>query len=301
MILSRRWSGDGAGKQVLFNVLTSCMVFMNYSPKKPRTQKIALAAVSVVGLVVASWACAPAHKISKHPERVSQMPSSSQPGPSQLRRGGKPYTINGITYYPLSSAAGYMETGVASWYGPNFHGKKTANGEIYDMHGMTAAHKTLPLGSVVEVKRIDDSRTVVVRINDRGPFAHNRIIDLSHAAARLMGIVEEGTTMVTITALAEGRPGPAGAPPEAVNPAPDFYHGVFWVQVGAFGVRENAERVRDRLPYPRENIRFQPTQSSMGETLFRVQIGPFDDMGQANGALEDAIRQGFPQSFVVAD
>ena len=249
----------------------------------------ALLAASVVS-------CAPAHKIAKHPERAAQ-----QPGMATLKRGGKPYTVNGITYYPLTDSAGFIQTGVASWYGRDFHGRKTASGEIYNMHAMTAAHKTLPLGSMVEVKRIDDGRSLVVRINDRGPFVHNRIIDLSMAAAARLGIVEEGTTMVTVTAMAEGKPGAAGGPPVAIQPPPDFYHGVFWVQVGAFAMRDNAERVRDRLGFPRANIRFQPTQAGGGQTLYRVQVGPFADMDQAGLALADAIDQGFGAAFVVAD
>ncbi|MDH5637303.1 MAG: septal ring lytic transglycosylase RlpA family protein [Nitrospinota bacterium] len=265
-----------------------------------RFQKIA-AFASAGLLALAVLACAPAHKITKHPERVSRASGSGGPGSGALRRGGKPYTIRGVTYYPLTDSAGFIQTGVASWYGRDFHGRKTASGEIYNMHAMTAAHKTLPLGTIVEVRRIDDGRSLVVRINDRGPFAHNRIIDLSMAAAAKLGAVEEGTTMVTITALAEGKPGAAGEPPVAVSPPPDFYHGVFWVQVGAFAIMDNAERVRDRLGFPRANIRFQPTQANGGQTLHRVQVGPFNDMDQANLALTDAMNQGFNTAFVVAD
>ena len=103
-------------------------------------------------------------------------------------RGTKPYTIRGKTYYPLLSAHGFRETGIASWYGPDFHGKLTANGERYDMHGMTAAHKLLPFGTQVKVTNKSNGRSIVVRVNDRGPFVANRVIDLTRTGAdRLAG------------------------------------------------------------------------------------------------------------------
>lgn len=228
-------------------------------------------------------------------------PSGEQRRTGPAMRQGKPYTVAGVTYYPLEDAYGFRQTGVASWYGRDFHGKKTANGETYDMNAMTAAHKTLPLGSMVEVKRVDDGRVAVVRINDRGPFAHNRIIDLSMAGAKKLGVVDEGTTMVTLTALAEGKPGEGDAPPDPVKPLPDFNKGTFWVQVGAFAVKSNAEKVRDRLLFPREDVQLLPARMAGGETLIRVRVGPFSEMDIANKALKEAVTQGFDTSFVVAD
>ncbi|MDR2819458.1 MAG: septal ring lytic transglycosylase RlpA family protein [Desulfovibrio sp.] len=124
------------------------------------------------------------------------------------RRGGvpgsRPYTVRGKTYYPLKSARDYVEIGVASWYGPGFHGKKTASGEIYNQNAMTAAHRILPLGTMTRVTHLRNGRSVVVRINDRGPFAEDRVIDLSKGAATRLGITGKGTARVHIKSL-EGR------------------------------------------------------------------------------------------------
>lgn len=120
------------------------------------------------------------------------------------KAGGKSYTVMGQTYTPLKSAsAGHTETGIASWYGPGFHGKKTSSGEVYDMHRLTAAHKTLPLNSTVKVTNLKTRREVTVRVNDRGPFVDDRIIDLSLAAAKEIGLVSDGTAPVRVTVVGE--------------------------------------------------------------------------------------------------
>ena len=128
--------------------------------------------------------------------RYAYRPESSVPEKIQ-----KPYTINGERYEPLSSYGGFVQSGIASWYGIDFHGKTTSNGEMYNMYAMTAAHKTLPLGVYVKVSNKDNGRDAVVRINDRGPFVAGRIIDLSYSAAKDLGVVEGGTASVTIEAL----------------------------------------------------------------------------------------------------
>ncbi|MBE7637349.1 septal ring lytic transglycosylase RlpA family protein [Sneathiella sp. P13V-1] len=116
------------------------------------------------------------------------------------RKVGKPYKIDGIWYYPKEQP-GYVETGLASWYGDPFHGRKTANGETYNMNLMTAAHKTLPMPTEVRVTNLENGRSIVVTINDRGPFVHGRIIDLSRRAAQLLGIIQKGTAKVRVEAL----------------------------------------------------------------------------------------------------
>jgi len=150
----------------------------------------------------------------------------SQP-PAAAGKGGtyKPYTVLGQTYYPLGSAEGYAETGVASWYGPNFHGKRTANGEIYDMHQMTAAHRILPMHTRLLVVNLDNGRSTEVRVNDRGPFVNNRVIDLSYAAANVLGVIGPGTARVSLQTI----------PGQRIE-----YVGPFYVQYGAFVVEENA-------------------------------------------------------------
>jgi len=116
-------------------------------------------------------------------------------------KGGIPYEVNGRVYTPLASAEGYSEEGTASWYGPGLHGRLTSSGEVFDMHSATAAHRTLPFGTRVRVVNLANDRETVVRINDRGPFVKDRVIDLSFQAAKELGMIEHGTTPVRLTAL----------------------------------------------------------------------------------------------------
>jgi rare lipoprotein A len=151
-------------------------------------------------------------------------PASLPSGSGGHAKTGNPYTVNGRTYYPLVSANGYDKTGIASWYGWHFHGRLTADGERYDMHAMSAAHTTLPLPTLVRVTNLENGRQVVVRVNDRGPFVKNRLIDLSYAAAKELGFAKKGTTRVRVQALAgiQDRPMLASrsrTPPPAARPS----------------------------------------------------------------------------------
>lgn len=129
--------------------------------------------------------------------KSSSSPTINSNAPATMR----PYTIRGITYYPTVVSVGDQFSGRASWYGPDFHGKFTSNGEVYDMHEMTAAHKTLPMNTIVKVTNRENGNSVVVRINDRGPFVDNRIIDLSNEAAQRMNMVNKGTALVSLEVL----------------------------------------------------------------------------------------------------
>lgn len=122
-------------------------------------------------------------------------------GPTKATQ--RSYVIRGIRYHPILSARGFRETGIASWYGGKFHGRRTANGEVYNMYAMTAAHKTLPMGTILRVKSLTNGRKITVRINDRGPFIRGRVIDLSYAAARELGMIRDGVKKVRITAIGE--------------------------------------------------------------------------------------------------
>ncbi|HBT97173.1 MAG TPA: septal ring lytic transglycosylase RlpA family lipoprotein [Desulfobulbaceae bacterium] len=146
--------------------------------------------------------CGRSHPDNGAPPR-GQWSSSAESPAKKLPATQRPYAIDGITYYPIPSAKGFAEQGIASWYGPGFHGRKTSNGETYDMREMTAAHKTLPMDTRLLVKNLENGAQTVVRVNDRGPFIDGRIIDLSHRAARNLGIVERGTARVRIIALDE--------------------------------------------------------------------------------------------------
>ena len=218
---------------------------------------------------------------------IPPAPSKKTPPPAPTGKGGtyKPYTVLGQTYYPLGSAEGYSETGVASWYGADFHGKKTANGERYDMYQMTAAHRILPMHTRLVVRNLDNGRTTEVRVNDRGPFVNNRIIDLSYAAASVLGVVGPGTARVSLNTIAG----------ERIN-----YVGPIYVQYGAFVVEENASRLRSRLVARG----FAGTRVARGElhgtTYWRVQVGAFSSLGEAE-SMRVRLTKESPGCFIIAD
>lgn len=163
-----------------------------------------LGIISTVGLAVALAGCSEvnllsygAKKYSAESEKLNTASTSDRDVDRGTPKIGKPYQINGIWYYPAEDKT-YDETGIASWYGHPFHGRRTANGAIYDMNKLTAAHKTLPLPTDVRVTNLENGRSIVVTVNDRGPFAHSRIIDLSRRSAELLGIIEQGTAKVRV-------------------------------------------------------------------------------------------------------
>lgn len=194
------------------------------------------------------------------------LPPDAIPKPEPRSRQGNPpfYEVAGRRYFVLPSACGYRERGVASWYGPGFHAGKTSNGENYDMHGMTAAHKTLPLPSYVRVTNLKNGRSVVVRVNDRGPFKDTRIIDLSRSAATKLNMIREGTAFVEVEALTPEAP-VSGSPPE-----PE----ALFVQAGAFGQRDNAEGLVQRLQAQGVSNATVREDVVNGRTFYRVRVGP---------------------------
>lgn len=200
------------------------------------------------------------------------------------KRGNMPmYEVFGKRYYTLSTAAGYQERGIASWYGPTFHGKLTSSGEVYDMHAMTAAHKTLPLPSYVQVTHLGNGRSAIVRVNDRGPFHDGRIIDLSYAAATKLGVVGPGTAQVEVRAITPG--GSTAATPVRQVSAPADRR--VYLQVGAFGSRLNAEQLRARLADIPAPVSISEDHADRGP-LFRVRVGPLarlDDLQQLTGKI----------------
>ncbi|MBW1987985.1 MAG: septal ring lytic transglycosylase RlpA family protein [Deltaproteobacteria bacterium] len=205
----------------------------------------------------------------------------------------KPYYVQGRWYTPLPHARGFVQEGIASWYGNPFHGRKTSSGEVYDMHLMTCAHKTLPFGTLLRVDNLDNGRSCQVRVNDRGPFAKGRILDLSFAAAKELGMTGPGTARVRITALA--------APAEKrVTDKNVFYTGNFTIQVGAFSDPGNARRLQKKLSARYDNahvIRFFQD----GRTFHRVRVGRASSLDQAEKLLSSVQRDGFDQAFVVAE
>ncbi|MGI9309971.1 MAG: septal ring lytic transglycosylase RlpA family protein [bacterium] len=197
--------------------------------------------------------------------------------------GNRPYTALGKKYRPMKSARGHVERGVASWYGRKFHGRRTSSGERYDMFAMTAAHPTLPLPTYVRVTNLDNGKSVVVKVNDRGPFLHNRILDLSYVAAHKLDIARHGTGRVEVRALEPD----ANAPSANVAAQGDYAggerigDGVILIQVGAYAERDNARAMRrllDEAGYPLAPLTRAQTS---GATLYRVRVGPYASRAEA--------------------
>ena len=199
---------------------------------------------------------------------------------------GKPYTIRGKTYYPLTSGDGFVEEGIASWYGSDFHGKTTANGERYDIYSMTAAHKILPFNTQVKVTNLQNGKSIVVRVNDRGPFVADRIIDLTHTGATKIGMMGPGTARVRVETV--------GAVPAIKN---GDIMGNFYVQVGAFSRKDNAERLVAKFKSQGLNARMYYVDYIY---LWRVQAGPYPSVNAAESARGDLLAH-YPGSFVVGE
>lgn len=224
-----------------------------------------------------------------------------------------PYTVLGKTYYLLPTAEGYHEVGVASWYGTKFHGRATSNGEPYDMFGMTAAHKTLPIPTYVRVTNLENGRSAILRVNDRGPFHDDRLIDLSYAAARKLDVFDHGTARVEVVAIdpstyqrnsvelpriTESAPRPVllGPAPSALKDGPPLAtagassaksaSSRVFLQVGSFTSLKSARSLETRVEH---RVAVPATVRSTrvaGRELFRVFVGPFDDTAQLHNARE---------------
>ncbi|MEZ5648904.1 MAG: septal ring lytic transglycosylase RlpA family protein, partial [Alphaproteobacteria bacterium] len=262
--------------------------------------------------------------------------SSSSQGGGQSQGSykiGKPYEIDNVWYYPAEDWD-YNETGIASWYGPGFHGKSTANGESYNQNDLTAAHKTLPMPSIVEVTNLENGRSVRVRINDRGPYARGRIIDLSKRAADLLGVSGPGTAKVRVQLVADesrrikeaalrgqkydgtvqvasAAPTPvptlkttetispqSGAPTTAVTMKPTKQTDIF-VQAGAFAQEANAQRARTQMAELGPVV-VSPVEVA-GQKLWRVRVGPLPDVPTADEIMARAIVMGHAQARIVVE
>ncbi len=226
------------------------------------------------------------------PGQGSDPPDAIPKMEPRSRYGNPPfYVVAGKRYDVLASSEGFVERGIASWYGPQFHGRRASSGETYDMYAMTAAHPRLPLPTYVQVTNLENGRKTVVRVNDRGPFHGGRVIDLSYAAARKLDLLHKGTAMVELRAL---DPRGTAAPKEparntakaAMATAPRLY-----MQVGAFSDLGNAEQLRARLLL-RElgDIQIQPANAE--NRLYRVRIGPLASPQAADQAAQRLAAEG---------
>ncbi len=262
-------------------------------------------ALILAGWLLAAWilaACAPgvrpAPPVPPVPEPAPR-PAEPVPAPASPP-APRPYAIDGRWYQPLASSHGYVEQGLASWYGKQFHGRPTASGEPYDMYAVSAAHKTLPLGTWVRVQNLENGRRMDLRINDRGPFVEGRIIDLSYGAARDLGVVEPGTARVEVVALGrrsvEGR---AGQPP--VYTPMDYDHGNFTFQVGAFKDPANAYRLRDRLAATYRNVHVTAYFHADHGQLYGVRLGRATTLSEADRFKTELRAAGFEGAFTIAE
>jgi len=326
--------------------------------------------IGLLGAVVVLLAgCAETEFLIHTAKRVSK---SNEAAPEGGYKVGKPYQIEGVWYYPAEDFE-YDETGIASWYGAAFHGKQTANGEVYDMNALTAAHRTLPMPSFVRVTNLENGRSLVLKVNDRGPYARGRIIDISRRGAQLLGYQNKGTARVRVQILAdqsravaarlqnrdelarvgspitvdklpkasvssESLPAPGGAessakvtalPPAqrntdvlspvgsipnttapsetvALTANPDAAVGhesvkptSIYIQAGAFGLFDNANKVRARLS-PLGSV-FLDQVLINGKDLYRVRIGPLRDVDQADTLLSQVIQTGYPEARIIVD
>lgn len=259
-------------------------------------------------------------KISSKPRsRRTQTEVTTSAGTYKI---GNPYKIAGVWYTPHEDFS-YKETGEASWYGADFHNGSTANGEKYNMHAMTAAHRTLPLPSIVRVTNLKNGKSVILRVNDRGPFAKDRIIDVSRLAAQKLDFLNQGTTRVRVEILPEesrklrdailaGSKSKASTvnvvsssklePTQKKVAGGKNLSGVKgrFVQVGAFSNKENAEKVRRDIEALGAASLFQ---SGVGETgrLYRVRIGPFTTQSEAEEILKKVKGVGYPNAKIVED
>ncbi|HET9579082.1 MAG TPA: septal ring lytic transglycosylase RlpA family protein [Usitatibacter sp.] len=244
------------------------------------------------------------------PDGLADLPDAVPRDEPFHKYANRPYTVFGRTYVPVVNKDAYKERGLASWYGRKFHGQKTSSGETYDMFAMTAAHKTLPIPSFARVTNLENGKSVVVRINDRGPFHSNRIIDLSYAAAKKLGILGKGSAMVEVERVFAGMPAQPPVQAKAQPPSPPAPEASaiespmvaketngLWLQLGAFGSTESAEQFRERLA--RDLSVRQPIQVVTRDGLSRVRLGPFRTLEEA-AAAGDKVREalGFAPTLV---
>jgi len=213
--------------------------------------------------------------------------------------GNKPYVVFGKRYVPLKSSKGFRQKGTVSWYGKKFHGKRTSSGEAYDMYKMTAAHTVLPLPSYARVTNLKNGRSVVVRINDRGPFKHDRVMDLSYVAALKLDVVKSGTAEVKIVAIGENS---STSTPQAIEPRqPTSGEALMFIQLGAFSNQDAAYDLQKRLRKAGyHGVKVSSFTQSQIE-LYRVRIGPLLQSGDADFILGDLQHAGYPDAHYIVE
>lgn len=271
-------------------------------PSAAVSRKVAPGLIVGVALALAGCASFPHHGAGhSSPPVIGKPHGRCHPSSTQA---GLSYVVFGKRYHVLKDARGYDERGIASWYGPHFHGKLTSSGMTYDMYAMTAASKVLPLCTWVKVSNLKTGQSAIVQVNDRGPFVRNRIIDLSYTAAKALGVVRNGTALVEVEAIAK----PSAQPPKNIArvsqsfPMKKLHHRAkLYVQIGAFAEHDNAERLRAHLLLRQlGNVSVSPTRVH-GKTLYRVLVGPFTEVAPVDKLTARLERLGYNDTEVVIE
>jgi rare lipoprotein A len=248
--------------------------------------------LTVVSVLLST--CAPV------PRSAKLSPNASSLAENKWEPGARPYEVNGVRYYPLPDAQGFVEYGKASWYGSEFHGRSTASGRIYDMFAKSAAHKILPLDTMVRVVNLSNNKSIIVPVNDRGPFVKGRVIDLSYGAAKELDMIGPGVVDVRVEALARevGRVHTEGTTVPVLE-WQDFRKGEFTVQVGAFENLDNALKLADQFRKTYNYTNVVVYEDSPGRILYRVHVSKSETLANA-AAIERRLEEtGFPNAFVV--
>lgn len=261
------------------------------------------------GLMALLAACSTQPKVDEPavpPKEVGDGPSSLQISAADVKDAvprneprasygnHSPYEVFGKKYRVMDSAMNYQARGIASWYGTKFHGRRTSSGEPYDMHLATAAHKTLPLPTYAEVTNLDNGLKVIVKINDRGPFKDDRLIDLSYAAAIRLDMIAWGTANVDVRVIDTSKMPPPTASELKVASVTGGDETVF-LQMGAYGAKDSAEELVGRL----ESVDLKPASVNKGKSMYRVWIGPFTTAREVDAMIQRAIELGFDRPYRV--
>ena len=271
--------------------------------------------LSLILLATALAACGPSEVKDSAPRSgsvsIPDLPDDAVPRPEPRSRygNGPEYEVFGKRYTVMGSSEGYKERGVASWYGQKFHGNLTSNRETYDMYQMTAAHKSLPLPTYVRVTNLSNDKSIIVRVNDRGPFVHNRIIDLSYAAALKLDMVTTGTSLVEVEAISFNEPvgdrpvrdvtPPAPVSGGQASTAPHIDEDRIFLQVGAFGSRDNAARRLAALQNANIPTAFVVEDTAVSPAIYRVRIGPIRGIVQYDLIVEELENLGITDPYLV--
>ncbi len=282
---------------------------MKESNKRQGFRSLLLPAVLLAGLVLHGCSSTP-------PASVSQIGGSADGAPAghvdfdaipnaaprrepPAKWGNAPYTVNGRRYQVMDRSDGFVQRGYASWYGTKYHGRTTSSGEVYDMYAMTAAHNNLPLPTYLEVTNLDNGRSVIVKVNDRGPFYGNRILDLSYVAAGKLGMVGKGVAPVVIRAIDTNAPTQRVASRKPAAPKVASAGG-YLLQVGAFADRGNADNLRYNLQSSLDyEIHVRPGGNGP-RPVYKVQIGPLD-YNQAENATYRLAQLGYTDTQLLVD